>query len=100
MSVSPELEAMTAALAGELAAKYGIHVSHPYDLARAALKAIREPSDRAIHSAFVAMNNTPSGTWKAMKATGGLPPAAIFKAKMIPRWQAMIDHILADEGSR
>lgn len=61
--------------------------------ARAALTAIREPSEGTLRAAFVAMNETPGGTWKRMKAENATP-RRLFDVKMVPRWQAMIDHIL------
>lgn len=61
--------------------------------ARAVLEALRDPDDATLHAAFAAMNETPSGTWKRFKAEN-LMPKELFVAKMVPRWQAMIDHIL------
>lgn len=60
---------------------------------RAALEALRDPDGATFHAAFVAMNETPSGTWKRLKAEN-LTPKELFVAKMVPRWRAMIDHIL------
>jgi hypothetical protein len=49
----------------------------------------KEPDEASLHAAFVAMNATPSGTWKRMKAEKRTPKE-IFVAKMIPRYRAMI----------
>lgn len=63
--------------------------------ARAVLFAVREPDGKMLKAGFAAMNATPSGTWKRMKAEAR-HPIQIFNAKMRPRWSAMIDAILAD----
>lgn len=62
-------------------------------LARAAVEAMREPSEAMLRGAFVAMNETPGGTWKTMKAEGATP-RRLFDVKMAPRWRAMIDAAL------
>ena len=49
----------------------------------------REPTGSMLKAAFAAMNATPSGTWKRMKAEAR-HPIQIFNAKMRPRWSAMI----------
>lgn len=59
------------------------------------LGAVREPSAKALKAAFVEMNKTPSGTWKAMKADNATP-RALFDAKMTPRWSAMIDALIEE----
>lgn len=61
--------------------------------ARAAIEAMREPSSSMLKAAFVAMNETPGGEWRRMKAEN-LSPREIFDAKMVPRWQAAIDAAL------
>ena len=48
-----------------------------------------KPTDKMLKAAFVAMNQTPAGEWKAMKAAN-LSPRAISDAKMAPRYRAMI----------
>lgn len=60
----------------------------------AAIEAMREPTEAMLKAAFVAMNATPSGTWKAMKAEG-VTPRRLFDVKMAPRFRAMIDAALA-----
>jgi hypothetical protein len=49
----------------------------------------REPTEAMLKAAFVAMNETPSGTWKRMKAEGQTP-RRMFDVKMAPRYRAMI----------
>ena len=49
----------------------------------------REATDKMLRAVFVAMNQTPAGEWKAMKAAN-LSPRAISDAKMAPRYRAMI----------
>jgi hypothetical protein len=49
----------------------------------------REPTEAMLKAAFVAMNRTPGGEWKRMKAEGK-SPREIFDAKMRPRYAAMI----------
>ena len=49
----------------------------------------REPTGAMLKAAFAAMNATPSGTWKRMKAEAR-HPIQIFNAKMRPRWSAML----------
>lgn len=49
----------------------------------------REPTGAMLKAAFSAMNATPSGTWKRMKAEAR-HPIQIFNAKMRPRWSAML----------
>jgi hypothetical protein len=65
--------------------------------ARAAIEAMREPTEEMLKAAFVAMNETPSGTWKAMKAEG-VTPRRLFDVKQAPRWRAMIDAALNTPG--
>lgn len=50
----------------------------------------REPTEAMLKAAFVAMNDTPSGTWKRMKAEG-VTPRRMSDVKMAPRYRAMID---------
>ncbi len=57
--------------------------------ARAAIEAMREPTEAMLHAGFVAMNQTPSGRWKAMKAEG-VTPRRLFDVKMAPRYRAML----------
>ena len=64
-------------------------------IARSTLLALREPTEGMVEAAFVAMNETPSGTWKRMKAEK-LSPRELFAAKMRPRWTAMIDFALRE----
>lgn len=63
--------------------------------ARACLQALMDVDDKTLHAAFVAMNETPGGTRKEMKAQGKTPKE-LFVAKMIPRWQAMIRSLLGE----
>jgi len=49
----------------------------------------REPTEAMLKAAFGAMNETPSGTWKRMKAEGQTP-RRLFDVKMAPRYRAMI----------
>lgn len=62
--------------------------------AQAAVEAMREPTEAMLRGGFVAMNETPGGTWKAMKAEGATP-RRLFDVKMAPRWRAMIDAAMA-----
>lgn len=48
-----------------------------------------EPTPKMLKAAFAAMNATPSGEWKRMKAENKTP-REIFDAKMRPRWSAML----------
>lgn len=49
----------------------------------------REPTEAMLKAAFVAMNDTPSGTWKRVKAEGQTP-RRLSDVKMAPRYRAMI----------
>lgn len=84
------------ALANESPYSSGIKQEHFRKMARAVLEAVREPSEEMLHAAFVAMNDTPSGTWKRMKAEKR-KPEEIFRAKMLPRYRAMLDALLGKE---
>ena len=64
---------------------------NPVDLRR-----YRDPSPAMLKAAWSAMNATPSGEWKRLKASGA-SSRELFDAKMIPRWQAMVDHIVKSE---
>lgn len=68
-------------------------------IARAAILALREPTEAMLRAAFVAMNETPGGTWKQMKAEG-VTPRRLFDIKMAPRFRAMIDAILDEPQYR
>ena len=48
-----------------------------------------EPTPKMLKAAFAAMNATPSGEWKRMKAESKTP-RELFDAKMRPRWVAML----------
>lgn len=48
-----------------------------------------EPTEAMLKAAFVAMNETPSGTWKRMKEEG-VTPRRLFDVKMAPRYRAML----------
>ncbi len=48
-----------------------------------------EPTEEMLRAAFAAMNATPRGTWKAMKAAGE-SPRRMFDVKMAPRYRAML----------
>lgn len=67
----------------------------------AVLESVRDMPPVAMKAAWVAMNETPSGTWKRMKAEK-LAPKELFAAKMGPRWSAALDALIAevraDEG--
>ncbi len=76
----------------------GLNQDQWRDMARAAIEAMREPTETMLHDAFVAMNETPSGTWKAMKAAG-TSPRCMFDVKMAPRYRAMITAALKDTGA-
>lgn len=95
MTITPELEAMAQAILAKVPAGYGMTKSEAVEYARAALSATREPTESMLDAAFVAMNKTPSGTWKRMKAEGQTP-RRIFDVKMAPRWRAMIAHITGE----
>jgi hypothetical protein len=56
-----------------------------------------EPTDAMLKAAFVAMNETPSGTWKRMKEEG-VTPRRMFDVKMAPRYRAMIAAAPASAG--
>lgn len=56
-----------------------------------------EPTDAMLKAAFVAMNETPSGTWKRMKEEG-VTPRRLFDVKMVPRYRAMIAATPASAG--
>jgi hypothetical protein len=59
----------------------------------ATLRGVREADGGMMRRAFAAMNDTPSGTWKRLKAEK-LPERELFAAKMHPRYTAMIDHLI------
>lgn len=65
------------------------------DEARAAIAVMEIPTEGMLRAAFVEMNKTPSGTWKAMKAANETP-RALFDAKMVLRFTAMISAALKD----
>lgn len=54
-----------------------------------ALNALMEPTEGMLKRSFAAMNETPSGEWKRLKAAG-LTERQLFDAKMRPRYTAMI----------
>ena len=64
-------------------------LSHPPAPPEGWVMVPREPTDKMLKAAFVAMNQTPAAEWKAMKAAN-LSPRAISDAKMAPRYRAMI----------
>lgn len=104
MTITPELEAMARAICAAAGRdpdlcrdapipEWRSYVPH----ARAALLSLMEPSEAMLHRAFVVMNETPSGTWKRMKAEGQTP-RRLFDVKMAPRWRAMIRHVLGEQA--
>lgn len=93
--MSNMLEKVAEAIAAEMA-KNAEGYTTPEEIARAALLALREPDEGMLHAGFVAMNETPGGQWKRMKAEG-VTPRRMFDVKMVPRWQAMIDQALRSE---
>lgn len=96
--MGPEMERLCKAWVDATHGISGYHITHlnlARPVVRAILQAMREPSEGMLHAAFVEMNATPSGTWKALKAAN-VSPERLFVAKMRPRWQAMIDRLLAE----
>lgn len=79
-----------------LISERGDRMESAREIARAALLAIREPSEGMLRAAFVEMNRTPGRRWKQMKSEAK-PEREIFDAKERPRFTAMIDAILADK---
>lgn len=59
------------------------------EAARTVIEAMGEPTEAMLRAAFVAMNETPGGQWKQMKAEG-VTPRRLFDVKMAPRYRAMI----------
>lgn len=110
MNPTPELEAVARAIYAEFIKIDQYDPPQPWDendaefefvrdaafqIAKAVLLALQEPTEGMLHAAFVAMNETPSGTWKRMKAEGQTP-RRLFDVKMAPRWRAMIGYVLGE----
>lgn len=85
------------AIATEAMAGGSVGISHTditsRRIARAAIKAMSEPTEAMLKAAFVAMNETSSGAWKRMKSEG-VTPRRLFDVKMAPRYRAMMAEAL------